>query len=113
MSTQTQRKLRVFLASMLGLLLLLTGCAASLRLGKEDIPVEVPKTSQDVECRIYLRTSWTPMIALPDLRKEKDLTSEKLNIIQAQYIKQLRDSIAEERARMDEDYSRYVRRCLR
>ena len=113
MSTNTNTMLRYIAVFAMGSLLLLTGCAASLRLGKEDLPIDVPKVSQDVECRIYLRAGWTPIPPLPDLSKEKNITSEKLNIIQAQYIKQLRTAVAEERSRMDEDYSRYVRRCLR
>lgn len=113
MSYKQNRFLMTVASIALGMLLILTGCAASLRLGKEPPPTDRAAVSQDVECRIFMRSGWTPLLDLPELSREKPPTSEELNIIQANYIRLLRASIVAERTRLDEEYGKYVRKCLR
>lgn len=90
-----------------------TGCIASLRFGKEDPPIKVPEELRGVECRIYVRPGFSPLPPLPNISEEKHLTSEELNIIQANYIKELRSFVLEEMEQFDARYSNYVKRCLK
>lgn len=113
MSEKKKRFLAIAMLIALGMIAMMSGCAASLRLGKEPPPVDIPTVSQDVECRIFMRSGWTPMLELPELSRTKPPTSEELNVVQANYIRQLRASIVSERTQKDEEYTKYVRRCLR
>lgn len=92
-------------------LLWLTACSAQLQIGRVSTPPPEPVETPP-ECKLFLRSPHTPIPVLPDIAKEKDIDSEKLNLIQALYIKQLREFIHTERARLDEEYNRYVRKCL-
>ena len=97
-------------------LVTLFGCTASVRMGKELPPnLNLPDdavVSRDLECRVYFRAGYNPVPALPDLRGQT-ITSEQLNLIQARYIKEIRQYVIDERTRLDEDYAKYIRRCLR
>lgn len=95
-----------------GVCCLLVSCTGNIRFGK--IPDQVANAvSTDVECRIYLRTGRNELPPLPVLPKDRTLTSEELNIVQANYIVTLRNFISAERVRLDDDYNRYIRECLR
>lgn len=100
-------------ALIIAITLTATGCIASLRFGKGDPPIKVPEELRGVECRIYVRPGFSPLPPLPNISEEKHLTSEELNIIQANYIKELRLFILEEMEQFDARYSNYVKRCLK
>ncbi len=90
----------------------LISCTGSIRIGR---PYEPAKNadSVDADCRIYLRTDYSEIPPLPAVPKDRLLSSEELNIIQANYIVTLRNFISAEYRRLDDDYIRYVRKCLK
>lgn len=84
------------------------GCTGSLHLsGRHQIQDTLP------ECRLYIRSQRAEIPPLPDLNRIGNVSSERLNIIQAEYVKELRTFVAVERSREDEEYHAYLRRCLR
>lgn len=113
MKTDQVKQLRLVLILSL---LTLFGCTASVRIGREyaDHPTipTIPATELGVECHLYFRTGYDAIPALPNLQGRK-VTSEELNIIQAYYIQELRQFVADERARLDADYSAYLKRCIK
>ncbi len=92
-------------------------CSASVQFGSKDDPppphIPVDQIKKNTECRVYIRRGNATMPALPDLDKQRGLTSEKLNLIQAQYIKDLRTYIESEQQEHSNDYYRYLEKCLK
>lgn len=91
-----------------GMVLLLNSCTSTMEFGRK---ADTPHYQGD--CRVFIRGQRTAMPPLPNLSKRRNIDSEELNIIQAEYIKELRDFVTSEREREDAEYYEYIRRCVR
>ncbi len=93
-------------------LLCLLGRTGSVQLGHPNTP-EGNVKPYAAGCSIFVRLDRSPILPLPKLDRRRSYDAEELSLLQADYIKEMRDWIVEERAREDAHYAQYIQRCVR